>query len=95
MGQEEYQELASFLKRFVRRLKLLRGIEGLCLSAICAVLLFAAGPAVFYLKNPLPYAPLAYSVITGLVLLAVVAWTIFRFLGRMSQERAALYIEQN
>ena len=94
MGQEEYQELASFLKRFVRRLKLLHGVEGLCLSAICALLLFAAGPAVIYLKNLLPYAPLAYSLITGLVLLAVIGWTIYRFLGRMSQERAALYIEQ-
>ena len=94
MGQEEYQELASFLRRFARRLKLLRGVEGLCLSAICALLLFAAGPAVIYLKNLLPYAPLAYSAITGLVLLAVVGWTIYRFLGRMSQERAALYIEQ-
>lgn len=94
MGQEEYQELASFLKRFVRRFKLLQGVEGLCLWAICALLLFAAGPAVFYLKSLLPYAPLAYSIITGLVLLAVIGWTIYRFLGRMSQERAALYIEQ-
>jgi len=94
MGQEEYQELASFLKRFVRRFKLLRGVEGLCLLAICALLLFAAGPAVIYLKNLLPYAPLAYSIITGIVLLAAIGWTIYRFLGRMSQERAALYIEQ-
>lgn len=94
MGQEEYQELSSFLKRFVRRLQLLHGVEGICLSAICAVLLFAAGPVVFYLKNLLPYAPLAYSIGTGLVLLAVAGWTIYRFLGRMSQERAALYIEQ-
>ena len=94
MGQEEYQELSSFLKRFVRRLQMLQGVEGLCLSAICALLLIAAGPAVFYLKNLLPYAPLAYSIITGLVLLAVIGWTTYRFLGRMSQERAALYIEQ-
>ena len=43
MGQEEYQELSSFLKRFSRRFKLLQGIEGICLTAICAVLLFAAG----------------------------------------------------
>ena len=94
MGQEEYQELSSFLKRFIRRFKLLRGIEGLCLTAICALLLFAAGPAVFYLKNHLPYAPLIYSAATGLVLLAAIAWTIYRFLVRMSQERAALYVEQ-
>jgi len=94
MGQEEYQELSAFLKRFVRRFKLLQGVEALCLAAICALLLFAAGPAVFYLKSLLPYAPLAYSIITGLVLLAVIGWTIYRFLGRMPQERAALYIEQ-
>jgi soluble cytochrome b562 len=94
MGQEDFQELSSFLNRFVRRLKLLRGVEGLCLTAICALLLFAAGPAVLYLKNLLPYAPLVYSLITGLVLAGVVGWTVYRSLGRMSQERAALYIEQ-
>jgi len=43
MGQEEYQELSSFLRRFSRRFKLLQGIEGICLTAICAVLLFGAG----------------------------------------------------
>src|SRR5262245_21008855 len=94
MGQEEYQELASFLRRFIRRFKLLKGIEGLCLTAICATLLFAAGPAVYYLKSLFPYAPLAYSIVTGLVLLAVVGWTVCRFLARLSHERAALYIEQ-
>lgn len=94
MGQEDYQQLSSFLSRFVRRLKLLRGIEGLCLSAICALLLFAIGPAVLYLKNLLPYAPLAYSIITGLVLACVIGWTVYRSFGRMSPERAALYIEQ-
>jgi len=94
MGQEEYQELSSFLRRFSRRFKWLQGVEGLCLTAICALLLFAAGPAVIYLKNLLPYAPLAYSIITGLVLLAVIGWTVYRSVGRLSQERAALYIEQ-
>ena len=47
MGQEEYQELSSFLKRFIRRFKFLQGFEGICLTAICAVLLFAPGPASF------------------------------------------------
>ena len=42
MGQEEYQELSSFLKRFIRRFKFVQGFEGICLTAICAVLLFAA-----------------------------------------------------
>ena len=94
MGQEEYQELSSFLRRFIRRFKFVQGVEGLCLTAICAVLLFGAGPAIFYLKSYVPYAPLAYSIVTGLVLVAAIGWTISRFLGRLSQERAALYIEQ-
>src|SRR5918999_730975 len=94
MGQEEFQELSSFLKRFIRRLKLLQGIEGLCLTTICALLLFALGPGVDQLKNFIPYAPLAYSILTGLVLLVVIAWSLVRFCRRLSQERAALYIEQ-
>ena len=94
MGQEEFQELSSFLKRFIRRLKLLQGIEGLCLTTICALLLFALGPGVDQLKNFIPYAPLAYSILTGLVLLVVIAWSLVRFFRRLSQERAALYIEQ-
>jgi soluble cytochrome b562 len=94
MGQEEYQELSSFLKRFIRRLKLLQGLEGLCLTAICALLLLALGPGVFELKKLFPYAPLVYSIVTGVVLAVVIGWSLFRFLRRLSQERAALYIEQ-
>jgi len=94
MGQEEYQELSSFLRRFIRRLKLLQGAEGLCLTAICTLLLFALGPGVVQLTNFFPYAPLVYSLLTALVLLAAVGWSLFRFLRRLSQERAALYIEQ-
>ena len=70
MGQEEYQELSSFLRRFIRRFSLIRGVEGLCLTAICALLLFALGPGVQQLKDFFPYAPLAYSILTALVLLA-------------------------
>ena len=94
MGQEEYQELSSFLRRFSRRFKLLQGIEGICLTAICAVLLFAAGLGIYQLRQLLPYAPIVYSVVTGLVLLAAIGWTLYRFLGRLSQERAARYIEE-
>jgi soluble cytochrome b562 len=93
MGQEEYQELSSFLKRFIRRFKLIQGIEGLCLTAICALIALGSGPAVIYLKNYLPYAPLVYSAVSGLVILAAIAWTVYRLLGRMSPERAALYVE--
>jgi hypothetical protein len=94
MGQEEYQELSSFLRRFVRRFKLLQGIEAICLTAICALLLFALGPAVWQIKNFFPYAPLVYSVLTGTVLLALFVWTAIRLCRRFSQERAALYIER-
>jgi hypothetical protein len=51
MGQEEYQELSSFLKRFIRRFKLFQGIEGICLTAICALLLFALGPGIHQIKT--------------------------------------------
>jgi soluble cytochrome b562 len=94
MGQEEYQELSSFLKRFIRRFKLFQGIEGICLTAICAVLLFALGPGISQIKNFVPYAPLAYSSVSAVVLLFLVVWTVIRVCRRFSRERAALYIEQ-
>ena len=94
MGQEEYQELSSFLKRFIRRFKFFQGIEGICLTAICALLLFALGPGVQQIKSFVPYAPLVYSLMTGAVLLLLVGWTALRLCRRLSQERAALYIEQ-
>src|SRR5438132_2976455 len=94
MGHEEFQELSSFLKRFIRRFKFLQGIEGLCLTAIGALLLFALGPGVQQIKTFFPYAPLAYSVFTAVVLIALVGWTVMRFCRRFSHERAALYIEQ-
>ena len=94
MGQEEYQELSSFLRRFTRRLTLVRGIETLCLTAACALLLFALGPGIKELTRFIPYAPVAYSAITGLVLLVMAVWTVYRFLRRPSREQAALYIEQ-
>ncbi|HSK29486.1 MAG TPA: hypothetical protein VLA17_05940, partial [Candidatus Limnocylindria bacterium] len=73
---------------------MIRGIEGLCLAAICALVLFALGPGVFQLKDFFPYAPIAYSVLTGTVLAAVLGLTLYRFLAGLSQEKAALYIEQ-
>jgi soluble cytochrome b562 len=94
MGQEEYQELSSFLRRFTRRWTFVQGIEGVCLTAICALVLFALGPGIKELVYFMPYAPVAYSALTAIVLVVMVAWTIFRFFRRLSQERAALYIEQ-
>jgi soluble cytochrome b562 len=94
MGQEEYQELSSFLRRFTRRLSLVQGIEGLCLTAVCALLLFALGPTIKELTRFMPYAPVAYSAITVLVLAMMAGWTVYRFVRRPSQEHAALYIER-
>src|SRR5918999_1742420 len=94
MGQEEFQEVSSFLKRFIRRFKFLKGVEGVCLTAICALLLFAVGPGVEQIKYFLPYAPLVYSVITGATLLGLIVWTVVQLSRRFSQEHAARYIEQ-
>lgn len=94
MGQEEFQELSSFLKRFIRRFKFLKAIEGLCLTAICALLLLAVGPGVEQIKNLLPYAPLVYSVITAAILLGLILWTVIQLARRFSQEHAARYVEQ-
>ena len=94
MGQEEFQELSSFLKRFIRRFKFLQGIEGVCLTAICALLLFAIGPGVDQVKNSFPYAPLVYSVITAATLLGLILWTLIQLARRFSQEHAARYVEQ-
>lgn len=94
MGQEEYQELSSFLRRFIRRFKFIQGIEGLCLTVICALLLFALGPGVQEIKNFLPYAPLVYSILTVIVLLVAMGWTLLRLLRGFSAEGAAVYIEK-
>lgn len=94
MGQEDYRELSSFLNRFLRRLKLLKGAEGLCLTAICALLLFALGPGVQLIKQAFPYAPVIYSILTSILLLFFIAWTVFQCVRRFSQEWAARYIEQ-
>lgn len=94
MGQEEFKELSAFLKRFIRRLKLLQGVEGVCLIFVCALLLFALGPGVREIMRFFPYAPLAYSILTAVVLLTIVGWTLLRLMRKFSQERAALHIEQ-
>src|ERR1043166_542166 len=94
MGQEEFQELSTFLKRFIRRFRFLQIIEGLCLIAIGALLLFALGPGIHQIKGFFPYAPLAYAIFTALVLAVLVGWTLFRLLRGFSQETAALYIER-
>ncbi|MEK7229915.1 MAG: hypothetical protein AAB154_07720, partial [Candidatus Binatota bacterium] len=94
MGQEEYRELSTFLARFVRRLKMVKGVEGLCLIGISFMLLFSLGPGIQGIKSFFPYAPLLYSILTAILLLFLVGWTLFRWSRRVPKEWAALYIEK-
>lgn len=94
MGQEDYREVASFVDRFIRRLKWLRGVEGLCLISISLLLLFSLGLGVREIKAFFPYAPALYSLTTGAVILLLIGWTFFQCLRRISREWAALYIEK-
>ena len=94
MGQEDYRELSSFLGRFVRRLKMLKGAEGLCLTGICLLLLFSLGLGIQEIKAIFPYAPIAYSMLSAVLLVLLLGWTLFHWCQRVSQERAALYIEK-
>jgi Domain of unknown function (DUF4175) len=93
MGQEEYQDLASFLNRLIRRLTMLKGVEGLCLTATCLILAFSLGLGVEELKLYFPYAPIIYALLTLVSLGVALGWTLFQFLRRMSREHAALYVE--
>lgn len=94
MGQEDYREVSSFLERFVRRLKMVRGLEALSLTGICLLLLFALGLGIQEIKAFLPYAPIFYSALTGTLLLLLLGWTLFNWLRNVSKEWAALYIEE-
>jgi len=94
MGLEDYQELRAFLARFGRRVKLLKGIEGLILILLCALLLFALGFAIQELQPLFPYAALFYSIVTAGLLSAILSWTLLRGLRKVREETAALYIEK-
>jgi hypothetical protein len=94
MGQEDYRDLDSFLKRLVRRLKLLQGVEGVCLITISLLVLFSLGLGVDRIRSFFPYAPLAYSALTSLILLLLLGWTLFQCLRGIPRERAALYVEK-
>ena len=94
MGQEEYRELSSFLERFVRRLRALKGLEGICLTGILLLLLFSLGLAIQEIKLLFPYAPIAYSLLTAALSILLVGWSLFQCVRRISRESAALYIEK-
>lgn len=93
MGEEDYQELFSFLRRFTVRVRRLRAAETLCLAAIFLTLLFSLGLAVREVKAIFPYAPLLYAIFTALVLFPIGARALFNW-RRLSPEGAALLIEK-
>lgn len=93
MGLEDYQEVRAYLARFGRRVKLLKGIEGLIQILLSALLLFALGFAVQVIQPLLPYAALLYSVLTGALLAVLLSWALLRWLRRIGEEAAAHYIE--
>lgn len=94
MGQEDYKELFSFLGRFTRRLRVLKGIEGLCLIGICLFLLFSLGLGIQEVKAFFPYAPMAYSLFAVILLTLLTGWTLFQCGRRVPRESAAFYIEK-
>src|SRR5712692_2347275 len=94
MGQEEYSELNSFLQRFIRRFRAVKGLEGLCLIGICLVLIFSLGLAVAEIKAFFPYAPALYAALAAVLLILPLGWTLFQLWQRATQEWAALYIEK-
>ena len=94
MGQEDYKELSFFLRRFVRRLKMLKGAEGFCLIGVSLLLLFALGLGIEEIKPLFPYAPAVYSALTAVLLVSLIGWILYQGCRRISQEWAALYIEK-
>jgi len=94
MGQEEYREISSFLRRFAHRSKLVQGAEGICLIGTCALLLFALGLGIREISSFFPYAPVLYSLLTAAILFSLLALTLFQCSRRFSLERAALDIEK-
>ncbi len=94
MGQEEYSELAAFLRRFTRRLRAVKGLEGLCLTGISLVLLFSLGFGVREIKSFFPYAPALYCALAAALVILPLGWTLAQIWRRVSNEWAALYIEK-
>lgn len=95
MGLEDYQQLRDFLAKFSRRVQWLKGVEGLFLIFLCALLLFALGFAVQEIQPLFPYAALLYSIATIGLLAALLGWTLLRGLRKIHEETAALYIEKS
>ncbi|MCH6545420.1 MAG: DUF4175 family protein [Deltaproteobacteria bacterium] len=94
MGQEEYRELSSFLQKFVLRVRVLKGMEGLFLIGVCALVLFPLGLGIQYIKEAFPYAPLSYSVLTAVSAVILLGWTFSECLKKRPKEWSARFIEE-
>ena len=94
MHEEDYRPIDDFLQRFVNRLRRIQGLEALCLAGTALAVLTALGMGVDALKELLPYAPLAFSLLSIATLLAVTGFTLLRFLRSRSLSWAARAIER-
>ncbi|MDE0028382.1 MAG: DUF4175 family protein [Deltaproteobacteria bacterium] len=94
MHEEEYRPIDDFLRRFVARLRTVEGLEALCLAATALAVLAALGVGVDLVKERLLYAPLAFSVGSILILLALAGFIVYSFLRRRGLTWAARAIER-
>ncbi len=93
MHEEDYRPIDDFLQRFVNRLRRVQGLEALCLAGTALAVLAALGIGVDAVKELLPYAPLAFSVLSVATVLAVATVALLRFLRSRSLSWAARTIE--
>ena len=94
MHEEDYRPIDDFLRRFVNRLRRVQGLESLCLAGAGLAVLAALGLGVDAVKESLPYAPLAFSLLSVATLLAVTGLTLLRFLRSRSLSWAARAVER-
>ena len=94
MHEEDYRPIDDLLRRFVNRLRRVEGLEALCLAGTALAVLAALGVAVDVVKEFLPYAPLAFSVLSIVTVLAMAGVTLIRFLRSRSLSWAARAIER-
>lgn len=94
MHEEDYRPIDDFLHRFVNRLRRIQGLEALCLAGTALAVLAALGLGVDAVKALLPYAPLAFSLLSIATLLVVTGFTLLRFLRSKNLSWAARAIER-
>ncbi len=94
MHEEDYRLIDDFLRRFANRLRRVQGLETLCLAGTALAVLAALGMGVDAVKGFLPYAPLAFSILSVATLLVATGLTLLRFLRSRSLPWAARAIER-